>query len=206
MKGFLRWLAKIVGSAVTIVLVIVLFPHISRFASKLMPNEAGAAIKTSAILADKLESSARLETLRVEADGVLNYDIQAAFIGSVANINATYKYEASFGIDLRKVVLQTAGNEITFILPEPEVLQDSLTPNEIYRDDFWYPGFSDADYEKLMEDERLACRNAYLSGENAEQLWNATVSVFTDTISAWLKNSNADLTFRYERANTPDVN
>lgn len=206
MKAILRWLAKVVGSAITIALVIVLFPHVSRLAGRLLPDESGAAIKSSAILASKLESSARLETLRVEEEGVLNYDIQAALLGSVANINVSYVYEASFGIDLSKVVMQAAGNEIIFILPEIEVLQDSLTPREVYRDDFWYPGFSDADYEKLLESERISRREAYLLGDEQEQLWNATVSAFETTISNWLKDVNAQLTFHYRKADDPNLN
>lgn len=206
MRAFFRWLAKVVGSALTIVLVIVLFPHISRLAAKLMPDESGAAIKASAILSSRLESSARLETLKVQEDGVLNYDIQAAFIGTVATLNVSYRYDASFGVDLSKVAMQVEGNEITFTLPQPEVLQDSLTPAEVYRDDFWYPGFSDEDYEKLLEDERIARRTVYLSGENEALLWDSTVEAFEKTISTWLQDLNANLIFRYKQAEAPAVN
>jgi len=200
MKVFLRWLGRTIGSALTIVLVIVFFPHLSRLAETLMPDESGAAIKASAILGEKLQHSSRLETLTVDAEGVMNYDIQAAFIGSVANINATYKYEASFGIDLKRVVLQREGNVITFLLPPPELIQDALTPSEVYRDDFWYPGFSDNDYEKLMESERLMCRNRYLGGDQSEVLWEATMEAFEQTIASWLQNSSTSLEFHYVRA------
>ena len=200
MKAFFRWLAKVVGSALTIILVIVLFPHVSKLAASLLPDESGAAIKASAILSSKLENSARLETMTVEEEGVLNYDIQAALIGSVANINVSYVYEASLGIDLSKVVMKPTGNVITFILPPFEVLQDSLTPQEVYRDDYWYPGFSDADYEKLLQEERLARRNVYLNGEQQEALWSATTQAFEQTISAWLRGLDNRLTFQYEQA------
>lgn len=200
MKAFFRWLAKVVGSALTIILVIVLFPHVSKLAASLLPDESGAAIKASAILSSKLENSARLEIMTVEEEGVLNYDIQAALIGSVANINVSYVYEASLGIDLSKVVMKPTGNVITFILPPFEVLQDSLTPQEVYRDDYWYPGFSDADYEKLLQEERLARRNVYLNGEQQEALWNATTQAFEQTISAWLRGLDNRLTFQYEQA------
>lgn len=200
MKAFFRWLARVVGSALTIVLVVVLFPYISKFAARILPDESGAAIKASAILSTKLENSARLETLQVEEEGVLNYDIQAALIGSVANINVSYVYEASFGIDLSKVVMQLTGNVITFILPAAEVLQDSLTPKEVYRDDYWYPGFSDADYEKLLQDERLARRDVYLGGEQQAALWAATTQAFEQTISAWLRGVNSNFRFQYQQA------
>lgn len=198
MRAFMRWLGRILGSAITIVLVIVLFPHLSRLAAKFMPDESGAAIKASAILAEKLEHSSRLETFRVSADGVLNYDIQAAFIGSVATINASYRYDASFGIDLQKVKMQASGSEITFFLPEIEVLLDSVTPSEVYRDDFWYPGFSDQDYEKLFEDERLSCQEKYLSGEYREKLWQASIEAFEQTIAPWLNSIHGQLVFHYE--------
>lgn len=198
MKSFFRWLGKVIGSALTIILVIVLFPHISRLAARLMPDESGAAIKASAILAQRLELSARLETLKVQEEGVLNYDIQAALIGSVANINASYVYEASFGIDLSKVLLQPSGDQLVFILPEPELIQDNLTPKEVYRDDFWFPGFSDSDYEKLMESERVARRDIYLNGEKLEQLKAATIAAFESTIQVWLQDVDAALSFQYE--------
>lgn len=206
MKAFFRWLGKVVGSAVTIVLVIILFPYLSHLAAKLLPDESGAAIKTSIVLAAKLENSARLETVKVEEDGLINYDIRAAFLGTVASVNISYKYEASFGIDLSKVTMQVSGNEIVFSLPAPEVLQDTLTPAEVYKDDFWYKGFSFEDYEKLLEDERIARRAVYLSGENQAQLWNSTVTAFEETIAQWLQNVNSNLTFRYLEAGSEEQN
>lgn len=198
MKAFLRWIARVVGSAVTLVMVIVLFPYISDFAAKLLPDESGAAIKASAVIASRLEESARLETLRVEEEGVLNYDIQAAFVGSVANINIKYQYNASFGIDLEKVEMVVNGNELTIRLPYPEVIQDSLVPLETYRDDFWYPGFSDDDYANLLAQEQTERRNVYLSGEKAADLQKTTVAMFEKTIAKWLEDVNGSLILKYE--------
>ncbi len=200
MKVFLRWLAKILGSVITMVLVVVLFPYASRWAAKLLPDESGAAIRASAVLATKLENSARLETLKVEEDGVLHYDIRAAFIGSVAEVNVSYKYEASFGIDLNEVTMQTTDSEIIFTLPQPVLIQDVLTPNEVYQDDFWYKGFTLEDYEKLLESERITRREAYLIGDASAQLWDATVAAFEKTIAAWLKDVNGNLKLTYLQA------
>lgn len=202
MKGMIRWLAKIVGSALTLALIFVLLPYISRFVAKILPDESGAAIKVSAIIASRLEESARLETLHVEEDGVLNYDIQAAFIGSVGNINVNYRYEAAFGIDLSKVEMAVAGNTVTFRLPGAELIQDSITPLDTYRNDFWYPGFSDNDYAKLLENEREARRTAYLTGEQSASLHASTQKAFETTIESWLKETNANITFLYEPLST----
>ncbi len=202
MKRFLRWLARVTGSAITIVLVVVLLPYASRIAARFMPDESGAAIKATTVLSSKLENTARLETLYVQEEGVIHYAIEAAIIGTVAEINIAYDYAGSFGVDLRKVAMQVEGSVITFFLPEPEVLNDSLTPTETYRDDFWYPGFDDADYQKLLDDERLARQAVYLTGEQQQALWDATVAAFEETIVSWLNGMQDGLTFRYEKAVT----
>ena len=200
MKSVFRWLARTIGSAVTIVLVIVLFPHVSRLAARLLPDESGAAIRVSAVLSSKLENSARLETLQVAETGVIAYEIKAALIGTVADVSIQYDYNASFGVDLQDVQLHIEGNELVFLLPEPELLQDALTPVNVARNDFWYPGFSDADYQKLLEDERQTRRAHYLSGEGSAELWDATCKAFSDTIAAWMTEIDSSLTFRCERA------
>lgn len=197
MKALLRWLAKILGSALTVILIVILFPYVSRWAERLLPDESGAAIKASVILASELENSARLETLKVKEDGVLNYDIRAAFIGTVAEVNVKYQYEASFGIDLTKVSMQVSGTEIIFTLPQPELIQDTLTPNEVYQEDFWYKGFTLQDYEKLLENERCTRRKVYLSGEQSSSLWEATIAAFDKTVIAWLQNVNGNLKWSY---------
>ena len=199
MRSFFRWIAKVIGSAMTIVLVIVFLPHAARLIGHIMPDESGAAIKASAIIAARMEESARLETYRVEEEGVLNYDIRAAIIGTVANINVRYKYEGSFGLDLSKVQMQAAGNELIFRLPAPEVIQDALTPMESYRDDFWYPGFSDDDYGKLLEDERLTRREAHLTGDKGQQLEAVSQRMFESTIAAWIQSANANVKIRFDQ-------
>lgn len=196
MKAILRWLGKVIGSALTITLVVVLLPYATKLAARFLPDESGAAIKTSALLSSKFEEAARLETFTVEDEGVLNYDIQAALIGSVANINIQYVYQASFGIDLQKVQMRVEGDRLTLVLPEMEVLQDSLRPTEVYRDDFWYPGFSDADYEKLIEDERVARREAHLN-EDRDQMWQATISALDKTLATWLNGINTEAVIQY---------
>ena len=204
MKVFGRWIAKFVGGALTLVMVFALLPYATRIINAIMPEENGAAIKASAIIATHLEASARLETLKVEEEGVLNYDIQAALIGNVASINVRYAYAGSFGIDLSKVQMQVTGNEIVFRLPAPEVLQDALIPLETYRNDFWYPGFSDDDYDKLLEKECSIRREAHLTGKNGQHLVEISQRMFEDTIASWIRNVNGNVEIRYETVSMED--
>lgn len=206
MKHFLRWLAKIACSVITIALLIILFPYISRLAQMIMPDESGSAIKTSAVIATRLENTSRLETLKVSEDGVLDYEIRAAFLGSVANLTVSYTYDASFGIDLSKVEMRVSNSEITFVLPEPELLQDSLSPKEVYSEEFWYPGFSKEDYQDVLEEERVARRAEYLSGDKRTTLMGMTQVAFERTITAWMKELNSSLMIHYEWLQTSTEN
>lgn len=206
MKHFLRWLARIAGSVITIALLIILFPYISRLAQMIMPDESGSAIKTSAVIATRLENTSRLETLKVSEDGVLDYEIRAAFLGSVANLTVSYTYDASFGIDLSKVEMRVSNSEITFVLPEPELLQDSLSPKEVYSAEFWYPGFSKEDYQDVLEEERVARRAEYLSGDKRTTLMDMTQVAFERTITAWMKELNSSLMIHYEWSQTSTEN
>lgn len=205
MRRFSRWLIKLLTSSFTLVLVFVMLPHAVKLAAKLMPVESGAALKTSAVIAAKLENSARLETLRVEEEGVLDYTVKPAFLPAVAEITAKYRYEASFGVDLSKVTIQLNGNHLTFVLPSLELIQDSISPTEIYRDDYWYPWIKDEKYERLFEDERLARREVYLNGEKQAVLWEATVSAFEDTIFTWMQELNTHLSFTCTQTSDPTI-
>lgn len=199
MKAILRWIGSVIGGALTLVMVVVLLPYASTLAAKIMPDEGRSAIKVSAVLASHFAEAARLETFTVEADGVLNEEFKASFVGTVGSINLRYTYQGSFGIDLKKVVFRVTGNQITLVLPEAEVLQDSLRPTEVHRDDFWVPGFTDADYEQLIEDERIARREAVLA-ENEEAIWQATVSALESTFSEWLKGIVSNAKIEYVKA------
>ncbi len=200
MKRFGKWLAKVVGSALTMVLALVLLPHAGRLMASLMPDEGGAAIRASAVISQKLENAARLETLHVSEEGVLNHSINAAFIGTVASVDVKYLYEASFGIDLKEVDMQVSGGTIRFTLPKPGLLNDSLTPIEAYRDDAWYPYFDDNDYHKLLEEERTARRENYLTGDMEATLWDATTNAFDETIAKWLTDVQGQFDIQYAMA------
>lgn len=192
MKHLLKWLAKIAGTVISIGLLIIFFPYISRFARELMPDEAGSAIRARAVLETRLRDSARLETLLVEEDGLLEYDIKAAFIGSVAKITVSYTYKGSFGIDLQKVTVQMLDdNTLLCTLPLPELLQDDLVTKEMFADDFWYPGFTKDDYNRLLTEEQHHCREKFLNGVQYDELLRRSQAAFEKTVSSWLTEVGA---------------
>ena len=84
-------------------------------------------------------------------------------------------------------------------LRAPELLLDALTPADITRDSALYPYLDDNDLQRVLEDERVSCRERYLSGERAEQLWDATVAAMEATVSQWMADAGG-FTVRYERA------
>ena len=200
MKHIGKWLAKVLGTALSIVLVFVMLPYASRLAAQLMPDMSGAALTTSATLARELRTSARLETTTVDEKGVITSSTSAFLLGVVQSVAIPYDYHASVGIDLSKVQLSVSGNTITFLLPELEVLSDSLTPDftQATINDTWYT-LTDTRRQQLLDDEQAARRAAVLSDESSETAWNNTLEVFEQYIAKWISLGNSRLTYRYER-------
>ena len=197
MKALLKWLGRTVGSALTLVLIIVLLPHASRLMNSILPDLSGAAVTVSATLARNLQQSARLETAIAEEEGVLESGTEALFLGQVQKVTVRYTYHASLGIDLRKVQVKVTGNTITLLLPDMEVLSDSLTPEEISKDDFWYP-LTEERLQTLLNQEQERCRAYYLEEHaQTEQAWADTVAALESTVSQWIALGNDRITIEY---------
>jgi hypothetical protein len=197
MKHFLRWLGRVIGTALTLVLVIVLLPYASKWASKLLPDLSGAAVNTSVTLSQKLSESARLECIQVDVEGVLDSTTNALFLGTVQSVQIAYTYHASIGIDLTKVQIRTDGDTVVLELPEMEVLADSLTPTTIQRNDFWYP-LTDERRQQLLNDEQEARREKHLAEvSSSEDGWDHVINALSTTIAAW-SDVDQRVTFRYE--------
>lgn len=197
MKAFLKWLGRVIGTALCLVLVIVMLPYASRWAARVIPDLTGAAMTTSATLSRKLAQSARLECIQADREGVLESTVDALLVGTVQSVQIAYDYHASIGIDLSKVEVRVEGSRITLVLPDMEVISDSLTPTQIDRKDFWYP-LTDERREKLLEDEREACRAAELEAAKTEEGWVYVTASLENTISGWISAESPRLTIQYE--------
>ncbi|MBE5802939.1 MAG: DUF4230 domain-containing protein [Clostridiales bacterium] len=198
MKAVLRWLGRVAASALTFVLIIVLLPYVSRIASAVMPDLSGAALNTSLLLSHQMEASSRLETAVIEDEGLLNSTTNAMFIGQVQSVSIKYTYRASIGVDLSKVQMKVRGNTITLMLPEVEILADSITPDQVSKDDFWYP-LTEERRKKLLDDELALCRERCLNDYAASQdALDNTISAVESTVSGWLKAANSNITIRYQ--------
>lgn len=197
MKRLMKWLGKLIGSALTLTLVIALLPYASRLLSAMLPDLSGAATTLSATLSRHMQESARLETSAVEEEGVMTSTTDALLLGEVQSVDVRYTYRASLGIDLRKAQLQVSGNTVTLLLPDVEVLSDSLTPEEIVRRDFWYP-LTDERLQTLLQQEQECCRAYYLAANEAnEQAWENTISALEHTIGQWIALSSSSVELHY---------
>lgn len=195
MKAFFRWIARIVGSVIALVLTVVLLPYASDLVNRIMPDVTSSAHRTAAIISTKLTETARLESIHVTEEGTVDHDLTLAGV-SVGGVTFDYTYEASFGIDLSKVQMIVNGNRIVFLLPEPELILDTLNPDNVSRRDTLVI-ISDDDYEALKERERLTCRDRFLSSERAREIWDSTVRAMQQTIEVWLTEVDSRLTFEY---------
>ena len=181
----LRFLLRIVSTALIISLVLVFLPRLTRLAGRLWPDPARTE-RVSELLSHELKDSARLETLTVDDRGVLTATVQAALIGEVQRVTMDYDYHASVGVDLTKVRLSAEDGVLTLYLPPFEILSDSLTPTHVDRQDFWYP-LTEKRRAQLIEEEKASRADAILAEvESSDDVWNRTVGTLSGLIRSWL--------------------
>ena len=97
-----------------------------------------------------------------------------------------YRYTASVGIDLRKVILTPDGDRIVFQIPEPEILNDGIEALEVNKQDLFSRAV-DKPTETLLEEQRKKCRDQYLTeAQHRDQIWESTKKAFDETLREWL--------------------
>lgn len=181
----LRFLLRIVSTALIISLVLVFLPRLTRLAGRLWPDPARTE-RVSELLSHELKDSARLETLTVDDQGVLTATVQAALIGEVQRVTMDYDYHASVGVDLTKVRLSAEDGILTLYLPPFEILSDSLTPTHVDRQDFWYP-LTEKRRAQLIEEEKASRADAILAEVgSSDDVWNRTVGTLSGLIRSWM--------------------
>ena len=181
----LRFLLRIVSTALIISLVLVFLPRLTRLVGRLWPDPARTE-RVSALLSHELQESARMETLTVDDQGVLTATVQAALIGEVQRVTIDYDYHASVGVDLTKVRVSAEDGVLTLVLPPFEILSDSLTPTSVDRQDFWYP-LTEKRRAQLIDEEKNSRAAAILEEvETSDAVWNGTVNTLSGLIRSWL--------------------
>ncbi len=181
----LRFLLRIVSTALIISLVLVFLPRLTRLVGRLWPDPARTE-RVSELLSHELKDSARLETLTMDDQGVLTATVQAALIGEVQRVTMDYDYHASVGVDLTKVRLSAEDGVLTLYLPPFEILSDSLTPTHVDRQDFWYP-LTEKRRAQLIEEEKASRADAILAEvESSGDVWNRTVGTLSGLIRSWM--------------------
>jgi len=198
----LRFLLRIVSTALIISLVLVFLPRLTRLAGRLWPDPARTE-RVSELLSQELKDSARLETLTVDDQGVLTATGQAALIGEVQRVTMDYDYRASVGVDLTKVRLSAEDGILTLYLPPFEILSDSLTPTHVDRQDFWYP-LTEKRRAQLIEEEKASRADAILAEVgSSDDVWNRTVGTLSGLIRSWLGADTWLVTVEIQKEENP---
>ena len=197
------WFLSIVSRAFVIVFVI-LFLMYGRPLYRLLSGATGQIRTQSAILEQKLESSQRLEVTSVDEEGILTADTSVIILGTVGTTTIRYRYTASIGIDLGKVILTTDTDRIIFALPEPEVLNDGIEALEIDRRNFFSKAI-DKSVEALLNEQRISCREQYLKDkQHSDRIWEDVLRAFNETICKWLDPyGERQYEFEFIRQNDP---
>ena len=198
--GLGRFLIRVVGTALSLALFVVLLPYVSRLAVRLLPQQEDYAQQQAIILSEKLSASARMETSKADVSGVLSSTVVAKWIGTVRNNSYTYSYHASIGVDLSKATARASGNTVIVTLPEPEVLMDSIEVTSEVTDDFW-SRMSTKDRDAMLAEEKLRLRTEQLEKYSLSgELWDNTVKALEGTFSSWTGLLRGSVSIQYEQA------
>jgi len=179
----------ILSKALTILIVIILLPFANDLRRLIIPDVTGNITTQISIIKQKLESSQRLEVTTVDEEAVLESKTSVIIFGTVGTTTIRYRYTASIGIDLSRVIMSVENNRIIFILPAPEVLNDGIEALEINKNNLFSKAIEKS-VETLLSEQREKCRNQYLTEEkNQKMIKDDAVKAFHDTVCRWLEES-----------------
>ena len=206
MKKTGKWLLSLLSKALIIILVILLLPLARTLIRRIMPDASGEIRVQSMILEQKLESSKRLEVTTIDEEGILEAKTNVVILGTVGSTTIRYRYTASIGIDLSKVVMTTDSDRIIFELPDPEILNDGIEALEINKNNFFSKAIEKS-AETLLNEQKLKCREQYITEkQHSERAWEDIRKSFEDTICQWLENfGERHYEFEFVRQNEPAV-
>ena len=186
MKRAGKWALGVMTRAIVIALVIMIVLFATEPLRDMLRNVKGEIRIQSAILKQKMESSKRLEVTKVDEEGTLEAKTSVVLLGTVGTTTIRYRYTASVGIDLSKVVMSEENDSIVFMMPEPEILNDGIEALQINKNNLFSKAI-DKSTETLLNEQKLKCREEYISNNKySDWSWNDTVKAFEETICNWL--------------------
>lgn len=202
MKKTGKWILSVLSKVFVILLVIVLLPFARTWIREMFPDVTGQIRIQSMILEQKLESSKRLEVTTIDEEGILEAKTNVIILGTVGTTTIRYRYTASVGIDLSKVVMTTDSDRIIFILPDPEVLNDGIEALEINKNNLFSKAVEKS-VETLLNEQKIKCRDQYIAEkQHSERAWNDIRKSFEETICQWLEQyGERHYTFEFVRMN-----
>ena len=204
MKKTGKWALSVISKALVIILVIALLPFARTWIRQLLPDATGEIRVQSMILEQKLESSKRLEVTTIDEEGVLEAKTNVIILGTVGTTTIRYRYTASVGIDLSKVVMTPDSDRIIFELPDPEILNDGIEALEINKNNLFSKAVEKS-VETLLNEQKLKCREQYISEkEHSDRAWEDIRKSFETTICQWLEQyGERHYEFEFVKLNDP---
>ena len=204
MKKTGKWALSVISKALVIILVIALLPFARTWIGRLLPDTTGEIRVQSMVLEQKLESSKRLEVTTVDEEGVLEAKTNVIILGTVGTTTIRYRYTASVGIDLSKVVMTPDSDRIIFELPEPEILNDGIEALEINKNNFFSKAVEKS-VETLLNEQKLKCREQYITEkQHSDRAWDDIRKSFEETICQWLEQyGERHYDFEFVKLNHP---
>lgn len=188
MKKTGKWFLSVISRVLVILLVIVLLPFAKDFRRMMIPDVTGEIRTQSRIIEQKLESSQRLEVTTIDEEGVLKAETSVIIFGTVGSTTIRYRYTASAGIDLGRVVMTEDSDRIIFVLPAVEILNDGIEALEINKNNLFSKAIEKS-VETLLSEQRYKCREQYLNeAQHSSKTREDAEKAFNETVCRWLES------------------
>lgn len=184
MKKIGKFLLRVLTLALVTLLVVTLLPYAREWLGALLPQ--GKYQRASQLITHQMEKAGELTAVRHTDTGVMTAHTDALLIGTVQRVSVPYTYEIGLGFSLRDVRLTATESGIQAALPAVRMLFDSFqVTGEPQIEDFWYR-LSEAQYQKMLDEQAAACRSAYLENNALlEEAWAAACEALTGLFQQW---------------------
>lgn len=195
MKRLFKWLARVVGLALALMLAFSLWPYFRSAVTSLIGKmDYSQAAQT---LTHEMREVGKLTAVEYKDTGVMDAKTDALLLGTIQKVTVPYQYEISLGIDLSLVQIESVQDGLNVYLPDVELISDKLTvTGDAQIEDFWHL-MTENRYQAMLDSQALSLREGYINNKDTmDRAYDSAQKALEKFFSGWIKDSGIRYSFR----------
>lgn len=197
MKGFFKWILRVLTISLVVILAVVMIPYVKPLIANLL-NKTNYS-QVAEILSHEMMETGKLTAVEYCDQGEMTSKTDALIIGTVQSVSVPYRYDIALGLDLSRVEVETEPDSLIIYLPSIELISDKLTvTGDAKVNDFLFP-LTNKRYQDMLDAYALSCREAYMNNQTLlDEAWTSAAKTLKELFSKWIEESN-NLNIRFEK-------